>query len=1456
MPTNQSNGASEVSEKRSKVINVASEGDNLPVNGKVPAKVPPAASNGSVPDQKLNGKDEKAVQTTLNNVPAVNASKTPVPDKLKKSSDEGQKKVTTASRPTPVPPSGKIDFPWEKIGFLIDPASPPPIEVLKELSSEGSNRYLHKYVSNKYFGDLYWNCSLAVGTLFFAWAVGYLGGGVVSLGLVLLFSGTVYRSELRRFNINLRDDMKRVSASESLDKRSESMEWLNSFLAKFWVIYMPALSELVITQANAILKDVEPPTPIKKLSLDEFTLGTKAPKVESVRSFTKLGQNVYRMDWDFGFTPNDTDGMTKEQLRKKVDPKVALGISVGKGVVSASLPILVEDMSFKGKMRITFQLAESFPFIEIVSVMFLEPPEIDYGLKPVGGNTFGIDIMALVPGLSSFVNGIIHATLKPMLYAPNHFDVNVRDIVEGSVASAVGCVGVRIRAAEYLKKVDINPYIEYGLQGGKQYRTDIKAATNVPVFNELQYVLVDSMTKKMQFVLWEVNNHGETERLGEAIYELDVLLQDPEQQAVELNIEKRGRTVGKIVCDLQWFPVTPKQTKSDAGILVLTVESAKELSTKQSLLGKLSSYAEVKIESPEDSEPLVSRLVKSSNAPDYQLHFERLIRSKSTSPVDVTIKDTSSYRTTTVASYHADSVAELIELGAEKGKWVHFTKGEGSIRFRVQWKPLSAVGMAADASFVPPIGAYRVFVARCAQLPNLETIGKIDPYVVLASGGRQQGRTRVAEKTVEPKYNEVFYVPVLRRGQRLSLRVMDVEKSGRDREVGSLNVDVARLFSKEYDPQKEGQKALTQGQLTRNGSRAGYVFYKVVYLPLLPVFSQKELKEKQQKEATGEQELADLEEQAKMMKDYKNHPNDYEWIDVKKEVTGKESKDTGKVQLSLNELLTHNSGVLGITVVRASLSAKRAFLQCLIDERAYPEFVSPASRDGKLSSCAGSAFIRDLQNSVVTFRATKTADASSRSDIIGQTAQPLKVKQLLSEGFSEPCTVLFAGNRVELSLEYVPCAVDLGPSESMADTGLLHLKFISASGLKAADTSGKSDPFLIVELDGMQVYRTATVKKTLDPVFNEECAVTVPSRTRSELKLRLFDWDRTGDNDPLGNIAVDMTQIPLDKERVVEFRLDTQGKLKVGIQFQPMYIQPSVVAAGGSTLADGALNIVGGAAGGALNVAQGVAGGALGAVGDVAGGAGKLVGGIAGGIAGGTTGAATGIFKGLRGKNGNNSALKNSHADLSTDSHRNSRSDLRGDSHRNSRNDLRGDLQSTPVKQRQLNDGSAAGTPNGAGAVPPSPATIGTVGTVASKARSSIDGNASFISSSLSGDTIPGRVTVIGVKCAKPPGKESLLVRVGLKSPNKTRDIFKTHAVKYNASAGGLTYNESVPFKAPPSAEMVFSLREHHRLGRSQEVASCEVPLSDIVGKRDEITVPLTLDGNQAQIRVSFNYGN
>jgi Ca2+-dependent lipid-binding protein len=196
---------------------------------------------------------------------------------------------------------------------------------------------------------------------------------------------------MSRFRRAARDDIQRELVKTRMDSEHESAEWVNNFLHRFWLIYEPILSASIQASVNQILSGSVPAF-LDSISLTGFTLGTKAPRIDQVRTFPRTEDDVVLMDWGLSFTPKDTSDMTEKEKAHIVNPKITLSVRVGKGLAAAALPILVEDVSFSGLMRIRMKLMSTFPHIQIVDICFLHPPEISYVLKPLGGDTFGFDI--------------------------------------------------------------------------------------------------------------------------------------------------------------------------------------------------------------------------------------------------------------------------------------------------------------------------------------------------------------------------------------------------------------------------------------------------------------------------------------------------------------------------------------------------------------------------------------------------------------------------------------------------------------------------------------------------------------------------------------------------------------------------------------------------------------------------------------------------------------------------------------------------------------------------------------------------------------------------------------------------------------------------------------------------------------------------------------------------------
>jgi len=83
-----------------------------------------------------------------------------------------------------------------------------------------------------------------------------------------------------------------------------------------------------------------------------------------------------------------------------------------------------------------------------------------------------------------------------------------------------------------------------------------------------------------------------------------------------------------------------------------------------------------------------------------------------------------------------------------------------------------------------------------------------------------------------------------------------------------------------------------------------------------------------------------------------------------------------------------------------------------------------------------------------------------------------------------------------------------------------------AEGLPPADANGKSDPFCSVMLVG-KIYTKSltTIKpKTLDPVWNEHFTDKHRYEVGDCIVFKIWDYDKTGDNDLLGEVILDSSQ--------------------------------------------------------------------------------------------------------------------------------------------------------------------------------------------------------------------------------------------------------------------------------------------------------------------------------------------
>src|SRR5436305_15324322 len=121
--------------------------------------------------------------------------------------------------------------------------------------------------------DWYHNSGVITFSCIMSWIVALLGGGLGWVLIILATCATYYRTSIRRDHRNIRDDLTREMALKRIEKDTEPLEWINSFVLKFWPIYQPVLAATVSNSEDQVLSTATPAF-LDSLRLEEFTLVT------------------------------------------------------------------------------------------------------------------------------------------------------------------------------------------------------------------------------------------------------------------------------------------------------------------------------------------------------------------------------------------------------------------------------------------------------------------------------------------------------------------------------------------------------------------------------------------------------------------------------------------------------------------------------------------------------------------------------------------------------------------------------------------------------------------------------------------------------------------------------------------------------------------------------------------------------------------------------------------------------------------------------------------------------------------------------------------------------------------------------------------------------------------------------------------------------------------------------
>uniref|UniRef100_A0A8C1DEF0 Extended synaptotagmin-like protein 1b n=1 Tax=Cyprinus carpio carpio TaxID=630221 RepID=A0A8C1DEF0_CYPCA len=137
------------------------------------------------------------------------------------------------------------------------------------------------------------------------------------------------------------------------------------------------------------------------------------------------------------------------------------------------------------------------------------------------------------------------------------------------------------------------------------------------------------------------------------------------------------------------------------------------------------------------------------------------------------------------------------------------------------------------------------------------------------------------------------------------------------------------------------------------------------------------------------------------------------------------------------------------------------------------------------------------------------------------------------------------------------------PHSSFATEGMLRIHLVEAQNLVAKDNmmggmvKGKSDPYVKIQIGG-ETFKSQVIKENLNPTWNEMYEVVLTQLPGQELTLEVFDKDMDMNDDFMGRLKMNLSDI-ISSEYINEwFTLSDvkRGRVHLALEWLPTVTQP------------------------------------------------------------------------------------------------------------------------------------------------------------------------------------------------------------------------------------------------------------------------------------------------------------
>ena len=665
---------------------------------------------------------------------------------------------------------------------------------------------------------------LVISIVLGCWLCSLLGVGIAGMLIVGAFCSKFMMISLDRTKRSIKAEVEKAYNLELINFQNEDgawtngerVEWLNAFVEKYWGMFEPILSEIIVGVVDPYL-ELYKPAFLDDLKFKEFSLGSNGIRINTIAMNRDVEDDIIYMIMNVLYAPVEDNA--------DANSNIIMEIRLGKGIASTSIPVSVKNTYFEGKLHCRIKLMTKFPHVKVVEVWFEELPVIDFVLKPLGN--LSMDVMNL-PGIKNAIVMIINMVLNSILVAPVRMPIDVDAILNGVVNTGpVGILKLHLQQGKNFKNTEIlgksDPYCDILLNGRLVASTDVFENTLNPHFDELKFLLIYDV--QLDKITFDVKDHDQVgfKTVGKSDFFLLEHLEEAQIIDKELTLlnKESKEDRGTLVFDSFWYPVEDSTTaspttlsKSLSGILRCTVHQCKQLQGEvKSITGSYNPYFEVVYNG---DVVYKSKTKKRTNNPRFEETADVFIPNKSTGKLLFNFKDQRDLASDPIIGNKEFTITYILSK-KNKQDWMELSDcASGKMLITFDFKPVH-LSESDLSTVIPAKSVLKLSIHSCKQLKNKEVTGTSDPYCQLECNNRFQGKTKIVHNSLNPEFNHTLFIPIRTFREQLTLECYDYNQMTKDKKMGQCGIKFDKTQSESpidlYLSDKKTGQAIISTQL-------------------------------------------------------------------------------------------------------------------------------------------------------------------------------------------------------------------------------------------------------------------------------------------------------------------------------------------------------------------------------------------------------------------------------------------------------------------------------------------------------------------------------------------------------------------------------------------------------------------------------------------------------------------